>query len=80
MIKQNALDIYNQSALSYQLKGSNDMYDVALMNLIIPAKSQNKELAREFAFELTNKENQLKLSHLTNVLPVNKEAGKYVLT
>ncbi len=74
MIKQNALDIYKQSAISYQLKGTNGKYDVALMNLIIPVKSQNKELAREFAFELTNKENQLKLSHLTNVLPVNKEA------
>ncbi|MBR2068254.1 MAG: extracellular solute-binding protein [Candidatus Gastranaerophilales bacterium] len=74
MIKQNALDTYNKSALSYQLKGSNNSYDVALMNLIIPKKSKNKELAREFAFELTSKENQLKLAHLTNVLPVNKEA------
>ena len=74
MIKQNAPDIYKKSALSFQLKGTNDKYDVALMNLIIPYKSQNKNLAREFIFELTNKENQLKLSHITNVLPANKEA------
>ena len=74
MIKQNASDIYKISELSQQLQGSNGKNDVALMNLIIPAKAQNKALAREFAFELTNKENQLKLSHLTNVLPVNKEA------
>ena len=74
MIKQNALDIYNKSALSAQLTGANGKYDVALMNLIIPKKAKNKELAREFAFVLTNKENQLKLSHLTNVLPANKDA------
>jgi putative chitobiose transport system substrate-binding protein len=74
MIKQNAPDMYKKSAISYQLKGANGKYDVALMNLIIPLKAQNKDLAREFAFTLTNKQNQLQLSHLTNVLPVNKEA------
>ena len=74
MIKQNAPDIYKKSNLTYQLKGSNGKYDVALMNLIIPKKALNKELAREFAFTLTNKDNQLKLSHLTNVLPANKYA------
>ena len=74
MIKQNAPDIYNKSALAPQLKGINGKYDVALMNLIIPLKAQNKKLAKEFAFILTNKENQLQLSHLTNVLPANSEA------
>lgn len=74
MIKQNALDTYNVSAIAPQLTGNNAKYDVALMNLIIPKKAKNKELAKEFAFILTNKENQLKLSHLTNVLPANKNA------
>ena len=74
MIKQNALDTYNKSAITLQLTGTNGKYDVALMNLIIPKKSQNKELAREFAKTLTSRENQLKLSHLTNVLPANKNA------
>jgi len=44
------------------------------MNLIIPKKSQNIDLALEFALLLTNKENQLKLSKKTNVLPANKYA------
>ncbi len=74
MIKQNAPDIYKKSELSSQLKGLNNKYDVALMNLIIPAKAQNKKLAKEFALELTNKDNQLKLAQITNVLPANKEA------
>ena len=71
MIKQNAPDIYKNSDITYQLTGSNKKFDVSLMNLIIPKKSQNKELAREFAFLLTNKENLMKLAKLTTVLPVN---------
>lgn len=71
MIKQNAPDIYKKSDIAPQLTGSNNSYDVALMNLIIPKKSKNIELAREFAFELTNNKNQMKLAKLTNVLPVN---------
>ena len=51
-----------------------EKYDVSLMNLVIPKKSKNKELAREFAFELTNKDNQLELAKLTNVLSANKYA------
>lgn len=74
MIKQNAKDVYDKSAISAQLTGLNGKYDVSLMNLVIPAKSKNKELAREFAFTLTNKENQLELAKLTNVLPANKYA------
>ncbi len=74
MIKQNAPDIYSKSAIAPQLVGSNGKYDISLMNLVIPKKSKNKELAREFAFELTNKDNQIELAKLTNVLPANKYA------
>ena len=74
MIKQNAKDIYDISALSKQLTGQNGKYDVALMNLVIPKKSKNIDIAKDFAFVLTNKENQLKLSKLTNVLPANQYA------
>lgn len=73
-IKQNAIDIYKNSAISSQLTGKNGKYDVALMNLIIPKRAKNKELAREFANLLTSKENQLKLAKLTNVIPANKYA------
>ena len=74
MIKQNALDVYNDSEISYQLVGKNGKYDVSLMNLIIPKKSKNKILAREFAFMLTDEKNQLELAKVANVLPTNKYA------
>ena len=74
MIKQNAPDIYVQSALSEQLTGENQKYDISLMNLIIPKKSKNIQAALDFALLLTNEENQLQLSKLTNVLPANKYA------
>ena len=73
-IKSDAPDVYSKSALSEQLTGENGKFDVSLMNLIIPKKSQNIDLALEFALLLTNKENQLKLSKKTNVLPANKYA------
>ena len=44
------------------------------MNLIIPKKSKNIQAALDFALLLTNEENQLQLSKLTNVLPANKYA------
>ena len=74
MIKQNASDIYAQSALSEQLTGENQKYDISLMNLIIPTKSKNIQAALDFALLLTNEKNQLQLSKLTNVLPANKYA------
>lgn len=74
MIKQNANDIYEKSQIEEQLTTSNGKYDIALMNLIIPKKAKNKKLALEFIKLLTNKENQLELSKITNVLPANKYA------
>ncbi len=74
MVKQNALDTYQNSEIAPQLTGSNGGFDVALMNLIIPKKALNKELALEFALLLTNKENQIDLAKTTNVLPANKYA------
>ncbi len=74
MIKQNAPDIYKESEIAPQLTGDNSKYDVSLMNLIIPKKSKNKELAKEFAALLTNKDKQIELAKITNVLPANKYA------
>lgn len=74
MIKQNAPDVYAKSLLTNQLTGSNHKYDVSLMNFVIPEKAKNKDAAYDFAMILLNKENQLKLSKLTNVLPANKYA------
>ena len=74
MIKQNASDIYAKSEIKEQLTGKNGNYDIALMNLIIPKKSKNIDEAVEFALLLTNEQNQLELSKLTNVIPANKYA------
>ncbi len=73
-VQENALNVYKESAISAQLTGSTGAYDVSLMNLLIPKKAKNKELAREFALTLTNKENQIALARRTNVLPANKLA------
>lgn len=73
-VQENALDIYNKSAISEQLTGTSGKYDVSLMNLLIPKKAKHKELAREFALMLTDKESQLALARKTNVLPANKYA------
>ena len=74
MIKQNAPAVYSKSEIASQLTGKNGKYDISLMNLVIPKKSANIEAAINFAMLLTNKENQLELSRVTNVLPANKYA------
>lgn len=76
MVKENAPDIYSKSEISEQLVGSNKKYDVSLMNLVIPARAQNKEMAYIFAQMLTSEKNQLELAKLTNVLPSNIHALK----
>ena len=48
-------------------------YSVINFFTIIPKNAKNKKLAKEFAFLLTNKENQLKFAKLTNTLPANLE-------
>ena len=73
MIKENAPDIYKNSEISSQLTSPDGKYDVGLMNFVIPKNAKNKGLAREFAFMLLNKENQLKFTKLTNTLPANLE-------
>ncbi len=73
MIKENAPDIYAQSEITSQLTSPDGKYDVGLMNFVIPKNAKNKKLAKEFAFLLTNKENQLKFARLTNTLPANLE-------
>lgn len=74
MIKQNSPEIYSKSEIAMQLTGDNEKFDVSLMNLIIPSKAKNKQMALEFAKLLTNAENQLEFAKITNVLPVNKIA------
>ena len=74
MVKDNAVNVYKTSVVSNQLTGDERTYDIALMNFVIPKKAKNKEIAKEFLMLLTNKENQIEFSKLTNVLPGNKYA------
>ncbi len=74
MIKENAPEIYKKTKVIPQLTGSTNLYDFSLMNLAIPKRSKHKEAALKFAIFLTNTQNQLELSKLTTVLPVNKFA------
>lgn len=76
IIKENAPQIYKETDVTNQLTGSTGKYDVSIMNLVIPAKSKHKNGAMRFALFLTNKNNQLELSKLTTILPVNNEALK----
>ncbi len=73
MIKENAPDVYADSEITNQLTSPDGKYDIGLMNFVIPKNAKNKTLAKEFAFLLTNKENQLKFAKLTNTLPSNLE-------
>ncbi len=76
MIEENAKDVYKNSAILPQLTGSSGKYDISLMNFVIPKKAKNKDLAREFLFQLTSAPNQIEFAKLTNVLVSNKEALK----
>ena len=74
MIKENAPQIYENTAVLPQLTGDTKSYDYSLMNFIIPKRAKNKELALKFALYFTNKDNQLKFAKMTTILPVNKNA------
>lgn len=72
IIKENSPGIFKNTEITNQLTGTTGKYDFSLMNLVIPKKSKNIEYALKFAIYLTNNENQLELSKLTTILPVNK--------
>ena len=76
MIKENAPDVYNNTVVAPQLKGSLGQNDFSLMNLVVPVKSKNVVEAIDFGLFLTNEENQLELARLTNVIATNKNALK----
>lgn len=74
MIKENAPQTYSVTDVAPQLIGEIGQNDFSLMNFVIPLRAKNKEEALKFALFLTNKENQLELAKLTNVIAVNKSA------
>ena len=72
LVKENAPDIYNNTGISEQIKGSLGQNDFSLMNLVIPLKSKHPYEALDFALFLTNEKNQLELAKLTNIIATNK--------
>ena len=74
MIKENAPQTFANTALGTQLRGETGKYNFSIMNFIIPLKSKKPEAALKFALYLTNKDNQLELAKLTNILATNKDA------
>ena len=76
IIKENAPSIFAQTAVSRQIQGSLGQNDFSVMNFVIPQKSKYKEDALKFCLFLTNKENQLNLAKLTNIISTNEEALK----
>ena len=68
MIKDNAPDVFKNTDVDAQLKGSLGQNDFSLMNFVIPLKSKNRDAALDFCLFLTNDENQLELARMTNIL------------
>lgn len=76
MIKENAPSTYQNTDVAPQITGDLGQNDFSLMNFVIPSRAKHKQEALKFALYLTNKENQLELAKLTNVIAVNKETLK----
>lgn len=76
MIKDNAPNVYKNTDVAPQITGKLGQNDFSLMNFVIPKRAKHKQEALEFCLYLTNKENQLKLAKLTNVISTNKSALK----
>ena len=76
MIKENAPSTYANSDVAPQITGKLGQNDFSLMNFVIPVRAKHKDEAVKFALYLTNRENQIELAKLTNVLAVNEETLK----
>ena len=76
MIKENAPSTYANTDVAPQITGKLGQNDFSLMNFVIPVRAKHKDEAVKFAFYLTNRENQIELAKLTNVLAVNEETLK----
>ncbi len=76
MIKENAPKIYQNTDVTSQIKGDIGQNDFSLMNFVIPIKAKHKTEALDFCLYLTNKENQLELAKMTNIISTDDEALK----
>lgn len=75
-IKDEAPDIYENIAISTPLTGENGLSRNPLMDLVVPAASENHEAAIAFANYVTNDENQLAFCKQVSIFPSTKAASE----
>lgn len=73
-IAKNASAIAQVSATAPQITGETGKKNVAVMNIVIPAKSDQPDAALKFALFVTNTSNQLAFAKAANVLPSTTQA------
>lgn len=73
-IATNAPEVGQASAASTQITGTTNKKNVAVMNLVVPQKSDNPDGALKFAQFVTNSANQLSFAKAANVLPSTTQA------
>jgi multiple sugar transport system substrate-binding protein len=69
IIQENAPDIAESTLVGPQITGSRGVTGMSVMGLLIPADTQNRELAVEFAAFMTNAENQLAFAREVLIFP-----------
>lgn len=68
-VETNAPAIAKVSAVAPQISGSTGKKNVAVMNLVIPRRTDQPEAAVKFALYVTNNANQLSFAKAANILP-----------
>jgi len=68
-VETNAPAIAKVSAVAPQISGSTGKKNVAVMNLVIPRRTDQPEAAVKFALYVTNNTNQLSFAKAANILP-----------
>lgn len=76
LIKENAPQLYPKLAVGPQFAGRSGKVGVGVMNLVVPANSDQPEDAVALATFVTNAANQLAFAKLVPILPSAKEAAK----
>lgn len=74
-VRDMAPDVYNSSSASFDVLGSAEVVNVAVMNIAVASTSKNQDAAVKFAKFITNAESQLAFSKLTSILPSVIEAA-----
>ncbi|MGK7906474.1 MAG: ABC transporter substrate-binding protein [Synechococcus sp.] len=75
-VAENAPDVAAVTDVAAQVAGPSGIKSASVMNVAIPQRSANVELAFDFAAFVTNSQNQLEFSKLANVLPSTIASGE----